>query len=765
MTTRLNVVSRLAVAAGIALFPVRAYAQEATAETSFGVEDIIVTAQKREQNLQSVPVAVTALSAETLTAARFRNLLDIGSIAPGLSMRPNAGGTGGAVPSMRGIYGLATIGQDQGVAFYVDGVYISGIFGSAFDLADVERIEVLRGPQGTLFGRNSLGGAVSIITRDPAGEFKVHQELTYGNYDQFRSKTRVDLPQFGPLSVSVTYLHNQRKGDIRNLGSGTVWDYSAVTTGKFGLLRSPKRLGDQNVNAIAATAKLDLSPDLKLIYKFNRSVNNFTPYGTGTSGIDPNQSTGTAVLGILAAQPNPAILSPITRSRPDALNNAFATPGLLRTTDHNLTATYRLNDTISVKNILAFRKRLIISSDQLDGLGGLVSAADGRTPFVAVVATSRYYDKQWSNEFQLNVTTEWFDLTAGFLHFDLDSEGGNKPGTLASISFRTLPGFVIPPANIQPSTVKTLSDAVYVQNEIHITDQFDVTLGSRITSDRKDGVDRTFAGAVRPIRFRGDEPTYLAGVTYKPVPGILTYAKFSTGYISGGQLSLREYDASKAKSYEVGVKADWFHRRLRTNLALYSATYDQLQFLTSGAAFGIAAGQVIFNGGDAKVKGFEFEATAVPIPGLTLVGNLSYTDLRYKTVNPVVGNTSTFLPTFTPKWTASTSLQYETKPVVGEAYLQFRLDANYASQQLIGPHEPNMAPGYFQSTLIPSAWIINSRLALADFTVGGTKLSVAAWGRNLTNNRGHIGGASFRFLTTAIYQSARTYGLDLTIDY
>ena len=192
------------------------------------VEEIIVTAQRREQNLQDVPIAITAISQTALQTNRITSVMDLNTQAPNLTLRSTAGGIGVANFSMRGSVSYGSVpGQDKAISTYLDGVYIGSAFGSAFELPDLERIEVLRGPQGTLFGRNATAGAINVVTRDPSGKFGVRQVVTVGNYDQFRSSTRVELPALGSLSASVSYTHNERTGDMKNLAperSGTAPD-------------------------------------------------------------------------------------------------------------------------------------------------------------------------------------------------------------------------------------------------------------------------------------------------------------------------------------------------------------------------------------------------------------------------------------------------------------------------------------------------------------------------------------------------------------
>lgn len=734
---------------------------------SEGVPDIVVTAQKRTQNLQQVPISISALTAGALEANRIQNVRDLNAVAPNLTVRTSAGGLAAPSYSMRGIVSAATApGSDKGISLYLDNVYIGPSMGSLMDVADIERIEVLKGPQGTLFGRNATGGAISIITRDPTGEFHVRQDLTYGNYDQFRSKTRVDLPAFGPLSLSGSYTHSKRRGDMRNLGAGTVWDFSAVS-GRRDLRTSPKYLGDQNVEAFNVAAKLDASPDFDLVYKFDWSENRFTADGQAPVFLNPGAlgpGFGGMVEDLLAAQPDSSLLTPVSVKRPDAVNNAFTTPGLLRNQGHNLTARWRLSDTVSFKNVLAYRKTYVTSTTELDGLGGLVSNGapafgPAGQPIILLGTNSTQNEHQWSNEFQVNVTTPWFDLTGGFLHFDeyvsLLSDG---------IQFASLPDHMFPDRGMLPSQVNIISNAVFGQGEFHVLPKLDLVVGGRLTWDRKYGDDNTILGTTTAFTYQGDKPSWLVGANYQPRPGILLYGKFTTGYISGGYLATLAYGPETAKSWEGGLKADWFDRRLRTNLAVFHVTYRGMQYTGSGLNFGVpAALQVIVNGGDGRAQGFEFESTAVPIDGLTMQANVGYTDFKYTRINPLVGSLNSYRPIFRPKWTGSGSIQYESGEIALGGHLLARVDANYQSKsyQTFLP----LSPSLLDAATVGNSWVVNGRLALSGIDLARSKAQIALWGRNLTNNRSQSFGTAIAFIHPTSYERARTYGVDLSIEF
>ena len=750
----------------------------ASAAAQTALEEVVVTAQKRTQNLQEVPVSITALDQETLKANRVADVRDLNAIAPNVTVRSGVGGS--QIPSytIRGLYAqAAAAGTDKGVSLYLDGVYMANSLGSIFQLADIERIEVLKGPQGTLFGRNATGGAISITTRDPKGEFGVEQTFTYGNYDQLVSKTRVDLPAMGALSGAVTYLHSERHGDTRNLGAGTKWDFGPATGGRFGVLTAPKRLGDDKTDAVAAALKLVPSDHVTISYKFDYTKSNHTPEAQGAAALNLD------VLGLgplaplfgalFATQPNKAILTPVTTERPKAVNNWFSFPGYTRLEGHNVTANWEINDQISVKNILSYRKLDSWGSMELDGYGGLINtsptlAAIGLgavgSPMLLYANASEQHERQWSDEVIVNVDTKLVHVTGGYIHFSNDIKKGT-PGLGQSIGLGGTSGFVVrsAPAGVGVSTYKVTSDAFYAQPEFHVTDKLDFVLGYRITMDRKDEHHRS-GGPASDSRYSKDRPTYLVGVNYKVNDDIFTYAKYSTGYISGGSVSGVAYQPELSESYEAGVKTDLLAGRLRSNLALFSVKYSKLQISATGRAINRPElASVVLNAGDGKAKGFEWENTAVPIEGLTLTANLGYTDNKMYNQNLALSPASQFRPQFRPTWTGNGSIQYEIRDMPGDSRLVLRADANYRSTQY--------ATGILVNAAIEDAmrvgpvWIVNARVVLSDIKLMSTTAEVALWARNLTNDKSITFGAPFPWYATGMYERARTYGVDVSFKF
>jgi len=738
-----------------------------------GVQEIVVTAQKREQSLQKVPISITALSADKITANRIVDVRDLSGLAPNLTVKTVAGGSGNASFSMRGLLTAGfTSGQDKGISVYLDGVYIQASNGGIFELADVERIEVLKGPQGTLFGRNATGGAISIVTRKPTGKFHVEQTLTYGNYDTLRSRTRIDLPEWNSLSVSLSYVHSERRGDTRNLGAGTRWDYGPASNGIDGVRVSPKYLGNENVEAFAGAVKFEPTDSVRLTYHYDHAQNRYsaaasTPIATNFVPI-LGPGFGGLLTALIAGQ-DPALMSPVTDTRPSAVNNSFSTPGSTRHSGHSLNAKWDVAPDITLTNILAFRRMRVQLSNNLSGYGGLINnqpfLGPVGLPYVLLENAPLITSKQWSNELQLNWNASAFNLTAGYIHFEDKGSTGGFHGAPIVTQFTTAPGYVIPGNGSELATnVHSTSDAWFAQSEIHVTPQVDVVLGTRLTKDRKRGGDNTLLGVPTfPIKYDKSQWSYLAGVNYQPTETIMIYGKYATGFISGGFLSTRAFSPEIAKSWEGGVKADLLDRRLRANLAVFSVKYTALQFTSCGPCAGVpAASQVIINGGDARAKGFELETTAVLMDGLTVEANVGYTDFHFTSVNPIVGNIATYRPESRPKWTANGSIQYQTSPLIDSAYLSFRLDANYRSKvDLIGnPPTPAIAA----LTRVSGQAIVNGRVALRDLEFGRLKGQVALWGKNLFDNKQLDNVLSLSLLYTGSFERARTFGVDLTLE-
>ena len=803
--------------AATGFMPGQAFAQGAEGDSG-GLEEIVVTAQKREQNLQDVPIAVTAITGDALTTNRVTSVSDLTGLAPGVIVRTAAGGSQLPSFSIRGAISYGVVpGSDKQVSIYIDGVYLAYARGAIFDLPDIQRIEVLRGPQGTLFGRNATAGAVSISTRDPDGEFGVKASITAGNYGQVRGRVSVDLPQMGAFSGYFSYVHNYKRGDIRNIGAGQVWDRTGAG---LGVATSPLWLGTRKSDSFFGALKFEPSDRFTTVYKFDYSKESGTPEGTGFVGLNAAAPGIGALAGplfnaLLTTQSFP-VLTAADGKRPDAVNNSWAIPTRQKNYGHTLTSTLKLGDNASIKNIFAYRFSEIFATSPIDGFSGLTLTQQALVPYATFVAfstlppanavaaiptiagqlaplvgqpfigiaTSPYSrSKQWSDELQFNYNSKLLTLTAGAIWFHSDEQSG-IPGMAGNTSFTPVAGGKVGGSQAVNYNLAT-SLAAYAQVELHVSEQLDIIGGIRITNDKKSGslVYGTVGSlTTSPFTYERTKPNYLIGLNYKPNDDILLYGKFSTAFVSGGSVSGQVFEPEVATSWEAGIKADLLDRKLRANLALYHVTYKNFQTAQGGnnfpslfpsppypVGFSNVVGLIIVpQGGPVKAQGFELELTAAPTRGLTFGGSLAYMDTKFEDVNPVLVTQAGghYQPALRAPWTGGLWAQYETKPLFGDATLMMRMDGQWHSLYWQSQNRVERVATFAGIDTVPASRTNNARIALRNMEIGGIKPELAGWDRNLTQNReATFALQTLRMLGSANYVPARTIGADLTIEF
>lgn len=761
------------------LFATAGFAQTAPkAEQGSTLGEIVVTAQRREQNVQDVPVAVTALTQAAIAANRVVTVNDLSLLAPGFNVVPAAGGTQIPTFTMRGItsYGVVP-GSDKAISMYVDGVYISSARGSIFDLPDISQIEVLRGPQGTLFGRNATGGAISVTTRDPTGKFGVEQTLTGGNEGQFRSRTSVDLPAWGPFSAYVSYVHNQRRGDVENVGGGTVWDYRNVTTTDVAKTQvSPRWLGGTDSNSVFAALKFAPNDRFSTVYKFDWSHDEGSNEAVAFLGADLSGPAG-PTLGFLLST-NPVLTA--GAKRPDKVNNAFDIPRVQYTSGHTLTSIYQ-GDSFTIKNIAAYRESLLWSASQLDGLGGLnLQVSPGfSVPITLLAITNETRSRQWSDELQYIYHSKPITFTLGGLVFQSKDYNGAIPGLPNNVTFAPTIDNVVP-AGVSNFYNKAQSIAAYAQAEVHITSNLDLVGGIRETKDWKSGLAVLSPALVEPnFKYVNTRPSYLIGTNFKPTDDTLLYIKYSTAFVSGGNVAGIPFAPETVNAWEAGFKGEFLEHRLRTNVAVYDATYHHLQDAEGGASYtGPLLAQfpfipqvgtfIVDQGGTDRSKGVEFEGTLLAGHGVTTGANVSYTDTKFKNVDPVVDNPTGVppVPTLLPKWTVGLWGEYH-RTFSNDLTGTVRLDANWRSRiELTNGVIANLIPAYAEFVSVPSTWIVNARATLAGFRMHGVDAQVSLWAKNLTDDKSLNYALLIPQLVAAgNYQPARTFGVDVDFKY
>ncbi|SNS35834.1 iron complex outermembrane recepter protein [Sphingomonas laterariae] len=781
----------LAAASAIAITALQAtpaLAQEAAqdAVSSGGLEDIVVTAQRREENLQNVPVAVTAMNTEALDQARIVNVQNLSGYAPSLQITTQGIAS---IPTLqvRGITsGTSDNAVDPKVGIYLDGVYIGRSVGAIFDLADLARVEVLRGPQGTLFGRNSTGGAISLVSAAPSGEFGLRQQLSYGNYDAFRSRTVLDLPAFGPLSVKLSYLHDEFGGDTDNLIGGKTLDLR-LRRPEFGVLKYADKLGYRNVDAFQVAARLDLSDDLTVDYRFDYTDSKTV--GRAVQLLGPTgDSTGQLAAGILALQPLNGGITNLGKKRMDAVANATSLEPLT-VEGHNVTVEWGVNDILTVKSITAYRKfkqkpqifdlgstgGLKLSPGQLGAMltGGDVLAAPLPGPndsFFTLMTARSTSQKQFTEEMQFIFNWDSFDLTSGVFYFHENSPATNVLGIFQPV----VNGVVIPTPldNVFGSGVtetRAINDSMagYGQLTWHATDQLDIAVGLRYTIDDRatDLISATAASSGgnlvpgRTYKTSYEKLNYTGIITYRPTDDITTYAKIASGYVAGGILGAIPYGPETLVSYELGLKSQLFDNRLRANFAAYYSDYKDLQVQTF-----VGGVQRFENAGKARIWGLEGEFQAAPVDGLTIDANFSYTNVKYKEYMQNGVNVADIVNIiYTPKWTARLGGQYDFFELANGGNFFVNVDARYRSGTPLTAF-PTGRPGLDELAYAKKYILTDARAGIANLPIAGTEVGISLYGKNLFDvDRGTFGPTAIN--QVIVPDLGRTYGVEATLKF
>ncbi|SNS06322.1 iron complex outermembrane recepter protein [Sphingomonas laterariae] len=716
------------------------YAQnlEATASgatTATGIEEIVVTAQKREQNLQDVPIAISALSPAFLEKRQITSVADLSGLAPNLKVDTAGGNRTSSIIAIRGgVQGNPQIYFEPSVGMYMDGVYIAKAQGSLFDVADIERIEVLRGPQGTLYGRNAIAGALNIVTRKPTGEFGGKIEASYGNFDYRRLRGSVDLPRLGIFSAKLSGQIAKRDGFYRVTGNAFT-DEAQTLDSQSGMVQLRAEPFDA----------------LTLDYVFDISVN------------DQQASAAQAVSGT-------GSLAPYVEPRKRLREVSFNSPNFeyAKNWGHALTAALDLGDIGMLKSITALRKQTYRDTLDLDG-----------TP-ISMGVSSRDSDyKQFSQELQLTGQTGDLNYVIGAYYFDDD-------------------GFVLNPQSFFSGLSNTDSRfgfttkayAAYAQVDYKITDALTLTGGLRYTHEKKT-VERYLArltaagrvvvvdlpeGVTPPAKFEKMSPT--ATLAYEFNPNLNVYARYAQGYRSGGFNATasstidvqRIFKPQVQDTYELGLKSRLLDNKLQLNIAAFQNDVSDLQL--SVFVPGISASSILVNAGKARVRGLEIEAVARPSDALTVQAGIGYLDskyLQYLDGGIDVADNRAF--PHAPKYTVSTNVDW--RVLQGDfGKLNLIVDLNFMSSYYVSPSPlvptlPTQTPA--SKTQSPGRTTLDTRLVLSEMPIGSTTGTLSLWGRNLLNednpNFFIDYGASFQRLITAYFPDPRTYGVTLGLKF
>jgi iron complex outermembrane receptor protein len=701
-----------------------AFAQDAVPEEeapmNYGdagpVGDIIVTAERRATNLQETPLAVTAVTGETLQAAGVAVINDIAATVPNLTSTTGPQGSADANFFVRGVGQFDfIITNDPGVGLYVDGVYLGRTIGAMLDSGDIERVEVLRGPQGTLFGRNTLGGAISIVSRQPdPGEFSGNASVLYGSRDRIELTGAINAPIGEDSALRVSGFFREQDGFARNAVTGDLFG----ATDRYGG-RAQLRLG------LTETLTIDLSAD----YSLDRS----NPAPSVTRAIVPAPFFPPAALNDVFDPDN--FYRVFASNSPESRNETFGFSG---------TITLEVGDA-TLKSITAYRELDSFSTSDPDGTRFRLYDQD--------VTTTQ---NQFSQELQIAGEALGGDLDylLGGYFFREDAE------QVLALCFAPIsdPGAApFQPCNTwtQGNDQTTKSYAVFGQARYAVTDAFSFTLGGRYTWDEKDIVSNQFfdfrpqgvgPGAVfgfglppeligqrivlpivtnLPDSASFEEFTPKVGVELRASDDAFLFASYSKGFRAGGfngrlirpQASVPTYAPDTNDTYEVGFKTDWLDRRLRVNGTLFYSKYQDIQqtIVDPEVQFRVA------NAGDATLKGFELETVIVPTDGFRIDAAVGYTDSEFENVPASVGDINGNRLPFSPEWTVSLAAQYEIATSVGTftPRVDYRLQSEVFFTAFNLPLERQESYG-----------LLNARLSWTD---AAARFTFAVFAQNLTD--------------------------------
>ncbi len=685
--------------------------------------EIVVTAEKREASLQDTPISVVALDSERLDTLGIGDVSDLSTFVPNLQLTPHTNSASTPRIFIRGIGNYDDqITQDPSVAVYVDGVYIGRTQGMGTEAADLERIEVLRGPQGTLYGRNATGGAINFITRAPElGSWRFSQTLSYGRRDEFRSRTMFNAPLGEAAAVRFSYVNTSKDGFVDNLGTGE------------------PTFGAEDRDALRADLLWRPDDRWELRYAFDRSTIEDTPF-------------------YLQFAPAGAPVSIPSASSPavqDLRANDVVTRG------HQLTLSWRATDLATVKLISAWRDLdSFVYQDYLSGVFG---------PTAALITENYVEQNQWSHELQLlgDTSNGRLSYIVGLYAFDESADG---------VTNNVLPATGVTATNA--AAIRNKAYAAYAQGTYTpaaLDERLHLTLGVRWSRDERDAElrnsTRLASGTVIPGdqgvgRRDFDDVSPTLTVAFDFTSDLNLYFKIADGYKTGGfnirASSIERFEQGfgeeTLRSYEIGVKSQWLNRRLRVNAAVFQADYDDIQ-LTAQSDISDPTRADILNAGEATVRGVELDATALLTDSLIVGLSYGYLDAGYDRIidGRGIDVTNQFAFVNAPRHSLLADATW-TVPLGSLGDLSFNASYSWQDRKY---STASTANGIYE---IGPYGLLNGRITLTADRVADGLLRVSLWGRNLTDKEySFIYGPLFGGFRA--WGEPRSYGIELTYEH
>jgi iron complex outermembrane receptor protein len=680
---------------------------QAAEDQSGGIEMITVTARRRAESLQDTPIAISAVTSEGLVSRGIDNVTQIGDFTPNVKFNssvPVSTSNATAAIFIRGIgqndYQLSA---DPGVGLYLDSVYISRGVGNVLDVLNVERIEVLRGPQGTLFGRNTIGGAVSVVTKKPGDELKGSVELTTGRFNRIQGKANIDVPiAEGVYSSFAGFIHN-RDGYVKGVipAAPDLGDTDQLA-GRFALRLEPTSNLTIDLAVDGSRARENSAPNVALAIDENAPAAQVWNGGFSGAPAICASATNTARFTNQNCFNSQWALAPFQHGGTfTAISDKFrnGNPQPYRSaSDLNIwgvsgTVEWKLSDALTVKSISAYRK-----------VTGFWTRDSDHSPASIIQTNSDWTQKQFSQEIQLlgELADGKINWVMGGYYSD---ESGEHKDLVNIVDAVFLSGAVLDGQSL----------AFFGQATWEIINNLNLTGGIRWTEDKKafNNANQFVveAGFLRGAPFNPDgsglqngDPlmgrlgttsrindkawTPMVSLAYRFNDNLLTYASYSEGFKGGGFTQrvfppfafIPSFRPEFSTTYEIGFKSDFFDRQVRLNGAVFQNDYTDLQITVNDPTLGFAP--IIQNAAEARIKGFELELQARPVRDLLIEGGVGYLDAKYLSVDVrALGagvSTATRLQN-APEWTLSASVSY-TIDAPGIGSFQPRVDWSWRSQ-------------------------------------------------------------------------------------
>lgn len=689
--------------------------QTPQAEQASTIDDIIVTARRREETLKDVPVAVSAYSSEALELKGAADITELTRSTPSLTMQPARGSNSTLISFIRGVGQQDPLwGFEPGVGLYFDDIYVARPQAAVLDIFDIERIEILRGPQGTLYGRNTIGGALKYVTkRIDADEPEGHIRGSYGSYNQRDVIASAELPFSETFGVSAAVARYLRDGYGTNQNTGN---------------------DHYNKDVTAARVSAEWTPTDSLFFRLAGDI------------VQDNSN----------ARHGHRELAPI----PDDAYDTQAGAGdrnRVEARGVSLTGEWNANDWLTLKSVTAYRDGRTRGNIDFDNLA---------FPFLDIPAA--YDDNQFSQEFQALMNGDRWSAVAGVYYLDASASG----------AFDTVLG-LLNATTLTAGSVDTESYAVFGDFSYDVTDALSVSVGGRFTHDEKTGtvfrqgytgIRSPYFGNTAAIPAATTLTDYTAtrsfekftprvSLSYKLNADLTTYVSWGQGFKSGGfdmrgdasvyPDTVNGYEPETVETLELGLKGSLWDRRVNFATAIFDSSYEDQQITTQYPTATTTIASVVDNVGSSSIRGWEFEGSFRMTDNLTLTGMLSYIDAEFNEFLAYIptGPLNSSCPTQpgcvvdvsdqrdfqnTPEWTGSLGLNYTHYMADGSSIAFLPSAAYRGDSQMFEVAQPLLDQGAY--------WLYDASLV---WTSASDRLTVGLHGKNLTDERYKVGGYDF----------------------